>query len=305
MKSIYFRTLKEGNIKEIEAFKVGCWINIEKPSDDEVSSVASEYNLDPGLLKDSLDEHEVPRLEVDEGIIYIFTRIPVKVENRVLTTPLLIVLANDFLLTLSPKKVPFINKLLNQKDLYTTQKIKLLINLFVQINSSYNNFLLDISRQVRNVVVRLEGLENKEMVKFVAFEGVINDFLSSLIPTNTILTNLLSGKYFKLFENDKDLIEDLFLSNGQLIDVCRSTLKTIVNIREAYSAIMSHNVNRSLKLLAALTIITTLPLNIASLYGMNVNLPLASHPAAFWIIVLLMVVSSVLLALIFIKNRWM
>ncbi|RMD59430.1 magnesium transporter CorA family protein, partial [Candidatus Parcubacteria bacterium] len=126
-----------------------------------------------------------------------------------------------------------------------------------------------------------------------------------LIPTSTILQNLLKGGYFPLYEEDEELVEDLLLSTNQLIEMSKATLKYIVNIRDAYSTIMSHELNRVMKILTSLTIILTIPTMIASFYGMNVALPWATSPLAFVGIILFTLVVSVLLLVLFIKNRWL
>jgi magnesium transporter len=95
-------------------------------------------------------------------------------------------------------------------------------------------------------------------------------------------------------------VEDIFLSNGQLIETVRSTLRYVVNIRDAYSNIMTHDLNRVMKILTALTIILTIPTMIFSFYGMNVNLPDFSY---FGISIFTLVVSAFVF-LIFLKKRW-
>jgi magnesium transporter len=180
-----------------------------------------------------------------------------------------------------------------------------LLQLFSRLVASYNQFLTDISRRVRRLGIRLEEITNKEIAQLVAFEGVLNDFLSALVPTNTILGNLLSSKFLKLYEEDKELIEDLILSIGQLVEICKSNLKTMVNIRESYSTIMTNNLNRVIKLLTALTVILAVPTMIASFFGMNVALPGAGSPHAFvWIFGFTVLIAGLLL-LVFIRNRWL
>jgi magnesium transporter len=125
------------------------------------------------------------------------------------------------------------------------------------------------------------------------------------VPANNVLTKLLSGRFFKLYENDQDLIEDLSLAENQLVDLCRSTLKTIVNIRNAYSTIMTNNLNRVLKMLAALTVVLTIPTIIGSFFGMNVAIPLSSKPQAFWVILASSIILSLLALVVFFRNKWL
>jgi len=303
-------TIKEKELKEIDGFRIGSWINVESPEEKELDDLAKNLSLEKGLLMDAVDPYEVPRLEIDNGVIYIFTRVPDKENDRVITEPLMIAIGKDFVITTSSKPLTFLKKFLNNEiNFTTTQKTKLVLQFFSEIIAVYNNFLTSISKNVRSTSVQMEKIGNKDIVQFVNFEGVINDFLAALVPTNTILNNLLnstaSRRLLELYEEDKDLIEDLFLSNNQLIELCKANLKTIVNIREAYSTIMTNNLNRVIKFFTALTIILTVPMIVSSFYGMNINLPFAEHPMAFWgILITTLVVSFTLLA-IFFRKRWL
>lgn len=306
MIKIYQKTIRDREVKAIDSFKVGSWINVHNPTEEEIKALAVEHSLEESLLKDALDPYEVPRIEIEKKAAYVFTRVPYGEETRISTAPLLIVIGENFVLTLSDKSLPFLEEFLTGKvDFSTTQKTKLFLQIFSQIVSTYNNSLTQISRRVRGVGIRLEEIKNKDIAQLVALEGVLNDFLAALVPTNTILTNLLSGKFFTLYEEDKDLIEDFSLSIGQLVETCKSNLKTMVNIREAYSTIVTNNLNRIIRLLTALTVIIAIPTMVFSLFGMNVALPGAHSPhALFWILIGTGFITILLLAT-FIKNRWL
>jgi magnesium transporter len=112
----------------------------------------------------------------------------------------------------------------------------------------------------------------------------LNEYLTSLQSQAVVFRNLLSGKFLPLYEDDEDLIEDLSLGTTELIDLIKSRLKTISNIRDAYSTIMANNLNRIFKHLTSIGIFMVIPTVTASLYGMNLALPVATHPNAFWYI---------------------
>ena len=309
MVNYYFKSVRDEQLKKIGKFKTGSWIYVEDPDKKELSQLAKKLSLEAGHLTDSTDPYEVPRLEIEKEAVYIFTRIPFSLENKIekiTTVPLLVVISNNFIMTICQKPLYFIDKFLEGNiDFSTTQKTKLFLLIFSQINSSYNRNLTRIIRQVRTISIHLENIKNHDIVQFVMFEAVLNDFLSALNPTNNILKQLLSGKILKLYENDKDLTEDLFLSNNQLIERSQMNLNIISNIRNAYSTIMTNNLNRVIKFLTALTIILNVPMIISSFYGMNVSLPLAGSPLAFWQISSFTLIITLILLLIFSKNRWL
>lgn len=309
MVNYYFKSVRDEQLKKIGKFKTGSWIYVEDPDKKELSQLAKKLSLEAGHLTDSTDPYEVPRLEIEKEAVYIFTRIPFSLENKIekiTTVPLLVIISNNFIMTICQKPLYFIDKFLEGNiDFSTTQKTKLFLLIFSQINSSYNRNLTRIIRQVRTISIHLENIKNHDIVQFVMFEAVLNDFLSALNPTNNILKQLLSGKILKLYENDKDLTEDLFLSNNQLIERSQMNLNIISNIRNAYSTIMTNNLNRVIKFLTALTIILNVPMIISSFYGMNVSLPLAGSPLAFWQISSFTLIITLILLLVFSKNRWL
>lgn len=306
MLEIYYKSDKDTVPKILDDFKIGSWIHVQSPTDYEIERLVNEFGLDKGLVYDALDPFEVPRLETDKGIVYGYTRVPLK-ENELITTfPFVIIVGSNYLLTISSKEFPFISKFIEGKKEYaTTQNAKLLIQLVGEINKIYQGFMQDMSRKVRSMSVKLECIDNKDIIKFVRFEEILNDFLSALTATNIVLNNLLNGKAIDFHEEDRDLIEDMFLSNGQLIESVKVNSKNIKNIREAYSTIMTQDLNRIIKILTVLTILLNVPVLVASLYGMNVALPGEESGLAFWWVIGSTFVVSAMLLFIFIRKKWL
>jgi magnesium transporter len=176
-----------------------------------------------------------------------------------------------------------------KKELTTNNSKHFLLPLLNQCVQSYGMHLATIGRQIRTArnTLRDEKFSNRHFVKFVELEDILNDFLSELVPINNILMHLLAGrKNIKFSEDDKDILQDLQLETAQLIDESKGYLKTIVNIREAYSNIMTNNLNRQIKILTTLTIVLTIPTIVGSLFGMNVKVPFADNPFGFLIILI-------------------
>lgn len=307
MIKIYYKNIKENELKTLRQFRVGAWMYVEDATEAELQLLAEKFQLEHDLLKDVTDLYEAPRLEVEGNVLYIFTRFAHHDEGHITTVPILFVVSQDFITTIAEYSIPQLEKFTAKKNVYTTQKTKLFLQLFMHVNGLYNQYLNNINRQLRTINIQFESekISNKDIIQFVSFENVLNDFLSALIPTSSILQNLLSGKYLRLYEEDKDLIEDLLLSNQQLTEMAKSNLRTIVNIREAYSTIMTNNLNQVVKLLTSLTILFTVPTMIASLYGMNVRLPFDQHPYAFFGILAVILTISFMLFLIFTRKRWL
>jgi magnesium transporter len=308
MFKILYRNLRDEVVQELKDFKTGSWIHLEKPTQKEIDTLVDQFNLDPLIVADAMDIFEVPRIEKDEDITYFFTRYALfssEIE-KMSTVPLLIIIGKNFLITISSAKVPIFALFEKGKiDFRTTQKTKLLIQLMLTINIEYENLIKKLSKQIKQQSSNLEKITNKKISQFVNFENTFDDILFGLYPNGTALTKLLKGKFVTLYEDDKELIEDLVLSNEQLIKMCNSNIKRVINTRDAYDNILSNNLNKIMKLLTAVTVILTIPTMISGIFGMNVPLPMAGNPFAFWIIISVTVASSFGLLFVFLKQDWL
>jgi magnesium transporter len=74
---------------------------------------------------------------------------------------------------------------------------------------------------------------------------------------------------------------------------------------DAFASIISNNLNVVMKFLASATIVIALPTLIASVYGMNLNLPFQEHPQAFFITMGAAVLISLGVILVFIRKDWL
>lgn len=283
------RHKSNGKLNTAKHFESAQWVQIVAPSEEEIEHVALELGAEASLLRDATDEDEMPRFEIEDDKAYLYTRFAWKSSSgNILTAPVLFVIGEECFVSLSTQPFPVLENLLNQQAHLTTAHPKRL--LLPALNASLQSYaaqLATIGRQIRTArnSLRDEKFSNRHFVRFVEIEDILNDFLSELVPTNNILLNMLAGrKMLRYGEDDRDVLEDLQLETAQLIEESRGYLKTIVNIREAYSNIMTNNLNRQIKILTTLTIVLTVPTIVGSFFGMNVHVPLADSPIGFLLI---------------------
>lgn len=308
MVTIYFHSLRTDAVKKLDTFKSGAWIHVEAPHADELEDLAKTHNLDLGHLKDALDPFEVPRYDVEDGNVYLFTRLPVREGDAVQTVPLLIVFMEKGIVTVTNKRVSdFIGSVQHAAHFTTTQKSKLLLQLCSRINHRYTLELHGLTRGIFSMrrQLQLEDIRNRDIARLVVMEDTLQGFLSALVPTQLVLSRLLLGKHIPFFEEDKELIEDLQLNTQQLVELCRSGAKSIVTIRESYSTIMTNNLNRVIKALTSLTVILMVPNLVFSFYGMNIGLPGASLPSVAPLLTGVVAGVMLLLVALFIKMKWL
>jgi magnesium transporter len=277
MISIYQKTLKQKALKEVPEARPGSWIHASSPTTEELDALSEFQGFDRSVLTD-----ETPRIEIEDNVVFLFTRVPSK--NRdMATVPFTIALHPELTLTVATEELPFVNSLA-KKDPATTQKIKFVLLLLSEVNRLYLRSITSIRKEVNRIKVRPDQVTDREILSFVELENDLNDYLNALIPMSLMYRRLASGNVVSLYEDDKDLVEDLELGAEQLIEGAKTILRTIVNIREAYSVVATNRLNQVIRVLTTLTVLLTIPTMITSFFGMNVQLPLESNPSAPWII---------------------
>lgn len=273
----FYKSLRGDTLQELEKPQRGTWVHAEAPTESEVAQLAERFKLEVGYLEDALDEDEMPRLEREEEQSYIFVRYPYRTrEGEMDTAPLLIMFDAEVVLTVSPSHLPAVDALLRSKTPFaTTQRAKLMLLILSHISEQYDVSISKTSRKIKAIRTRLrnQGITNQDLIDFVIIEDELNEFLASLLPTNATLRRLLVGRYIPLFEEDQDIVEDLLLNNEQSIEAIRANLRSITNIRDAYTAISSNNLNKTITLLTLATILVALPNVFFGMYGMNIAIP--------------------------------
>lgn len=306
MITYYFRTIKDEALKEVESVRTGVWVHAVAPTIEEIAKLIKDFSLDGDIIEDAQDFFEVPRLERSQGAAYFFTRYPFTDQKEGTdTAPLLIVMGESFVLTLALREVlPFKHLIDGTEMVVTTQKAKLFIQIMDAITHAFDTESMRLRKAVQKDRVRLRKIGPREIERLVSYETRLNTMVDALSPTNTWLQQVPKGNYMQLFSEDIEMMEDLVIANNQVVNSARSILKTIQNIRSSIEAIMTSRLNNSLRILTVLTILLTVPMVVASLYGMNVTLPFQHSPYAFMGIILTSVTIIATAFAIFKKNDW-
>jgi magnesium transporter len=149
------------------------------------------------------------------------------------------------------------------------------------------------------------NVESDDIATLTQHEEVLNQYLSALEPTYTVLGGITSGRYINLNEKEKEQLEDLLNAVKQSETICSIAVKTIRSLRDSYNILFTNNLHKTIKLLTSLTIIFNIPTMIASIYGMNVTLPFSKNTHAFLLILSMITVMSAIALVIFRRKKWL
>lgn len=306
MLEVYFKTVKDKKFKKIDSVRAGCWINVERATEEDLKKVSELTGLSMHDLQDSLDNYEVPRMERQEEGILMFVRTPSVSQGELYTDLLTIITTDKYLITISSNKNSVITYILDQKtSIATTQKSKVVLRMLLRLAHEYTVQIKKLRTSVSRSTHDFSQIDTKDFVRLAETEEVLNQYITALVPMNNVFEAIRSGKFISLYEEDADLVQDLLVGIKQSADICSVNLRSIRSIRDSYQVIFTNNLNKIIKLFTSLTVILTIPTIVASLFGMNVNVPFDEYSYAFSAITLSTVLASLLALFFLYYKKWL
>lgn len=306
----YFRTI--GNrLTDIGAVEKDCWINVVNPSGQEIDYLSQKLLIPSDFLIDPLDADESSRIEQHKNCLLIVLRVPIELgpdsELPFTTIPIGIILKRDLIVTICGKQTEVIQSFAESRirSLNTTNRERMVMQLFLRSAILYLRFLKSMNNKADEIQNTLhKSTRNKELLQLLNLEKSLVYFTTSL-KSNEVIMYRLQRVSMPILQNhvDEDLMEDVVTETKQAIEMAHIYSNILGNMMGAHSSIISNNLNITIRFLTSITIILSLPILVASLYGMNVELPFEHHPHAFWIVMSIAVVLSVIGVFIFRKKN--
>lgn len=314
--SKYYKTYN-GKLKQLSSPEKDCWINIYPPFNHEnLKQLSDQYQIPLDFLIDSLDIDERSRYTREDGVDLMVLKTPILNEEDqnhrdaiFMTIPIGIIQTGDVLITISPYENPVIDCFLNNnvKNFDTSDRQKFVLQLFERNVFYFLYYLKEINNERNTFEKELySSMRNEELTKLLTIEKSLVYFVTSLRSNELMMMKIQRTDFLKIKEiEDKiELLEDVIVDNSQALEMANIYTNILSGTMDAFASIISNNLNVVMKRLTSVTIIITIPMLIASLYGMNVQIPGEHSPHAFYYVMLMCVALSILLGWIFVRKRW-
>lgn len=307
-----FVTNESGGIQETTEIVKGCWVNLISPTEEEINYTANQLQIPLDFLKDPLDEEERSRLEKEDDNILIIINMPLVTKDEFDrpiydTIPLGMIITKDCFITVCLKDNPIFH-LFSQnkvKQFFTYKKTRFALQMLYLTATSYLRFLKQINKKTDEIESELhQSMKNKELFSLLNLEKSLVYFMTSLKSNNIVMQKMLRSSYLKMYEDDKELLEDVIIENQQAIEMAETHSSILSGMMDAFASVISNNLNMVMKFLTSFTIILALPTMVASFFGMNVPIPFQDYPHAFFIAIIISIIFASVTAFIFWKKRF-
>ncbi len=305
------------HLERIDEIRNDCWINVFSPTEDELHTVEQATGIPTEFLRYPLDEEERPRIDTDDDTadVLILIDIPyVRKEGpsvRYETAPIGIIITKHHIVTVSLRESAIFDQFTNNRvrDFIVNYRTRFAIQILLAGAKDYLKLLRYIDKTLDASERELsKSISNKDLYKHLELGKSLIYFSTSLKSNEAVLEKLMRGRVVKQYEDDEDLLEDVIIEYKQAREMADIYTSVVNGTMDAYASIINNNMNVIMKIMAAATIVLSVPTVISSFFGQNFPMPwdntFSSSPWPFFSLMALCVCSMVA-AVIILKKRSM
>jgi magnesium transporter len=308
----YFKNIN-GQTIEIDKPENGIWVNLVPPfKEEEFLELSDLLEIPIEFLRDSLDIDERPRYEIEDNVRFIVIKTPT--ENNsfndsdafYITIPICIILTHNHIVTVNSFDNGAIKKFLNSfQKRHPDKRSMMVMKVFEKVVQNFMEYLKEINHN-RNLFEQklYDSNRNEELLNLMRIQKSLVYFVTALRSNELMMLKMERTNFLGLNEEEREFLSDLIVDTSQALEMANIYTNILSSTMDAFASIISNNLNNVMKRLTSITIILSLPVMVASIYGMNVEIPFAHSQHAFYIPIILSMSVSVIIAWYFMKKKW-
>jgi magnesium transporter len=267
--------------KDELASGMNTWVDARSVTREDITFLEKEYTIEPDHILDILDPDELSRIEAADYYTLTIVRLPVFVPSAEVcyfTVPLGIVLFQNVIITICWTDCEVLRDFSDNriKELSLTDFPAFIIRILSRSDTTFLRYLKEINRRSTSIQNELQlTVENNEIIQLLNLQKSLVLFTTSLKSNQLLLEKFRKTRLIKLDEDDKDWLDDVEIDSRQALEMADTYSGILSRMIEAFTSIISNNMNAVMKKLTLISVIMMVPTFITSYYGMNIPLPLA------------------------------
>ncbi len=308
----YFKNIESQTI-EISKPEDGIWVNLVPPfKEEEFIELGENLDIPIEFLRDSLDIDERPRFEIENNVKFIVIKTPT--ENNsfndsdafYITIPICIILTHHHIVTVNSFDNGAIKKFLGSfQKRHPDKRNMMVLKIFEKIVTDFLEYLKQINHQRNQYETSLyESNSNEDLLNLMRIQKSLVYFMTALRSNELLMLKLERTNFLGLNDDEREFLNDLIVDTSQAVEMANIYTNILTSTLDAFASVISNNLNNVMKRLTSITIILSLPALVASVYGMNVEIPYAHSTHAFYIPIILSLIVSVIISWYFMKKKW-
>ncbi|MFX1579805.1 MAG: magnesium transporter CorA family protein [Promethearchaeota archaeon] len=257
---------------------------------DDLARISQFFEIDLEDLQDVQDLDERPRLQIEDKFTMMVFRVPVDIrieERQYSTNPVGLFTNGRDIIVIQNNEVPLRKTRLRKKIQLGTTAAEVIYRWLEVIIHAFEHTLDLIEETINKTedVIMSEIYPSQLEWFFQLSRDAI--FMETALKANMkVLRRLKRFHVVGRMILDVDRLEELEVDLQQQVELSAIYRELIENAMNAYDSIVNHNLNRVIKTLTSISLLVSVPTLIASIYGMNIGLPLEHEQFAFFVVML-------------------
>ncbi|WP_101843700.1 magnesium/cobalt transporter CorA [Halobacillus sp. Marseille-P3879] len=299
-----FNNLKEINHASLDWY----WVDLEKPSKNEVNYLTSYFNFHPLAVEDCLHDLQRPKLDYyEDHTFFVFHALHKKSLDR---SEINLFLGDGFVVTFHKQpssEIEAVERLLikNQSD-NVIDEYFVLYQLLDKVVDQYFPIVYDIEDHINEIEDNTRKLSMEQLLEeLFDRRSELLKIRQTVHPMRDLLYRMLNTHHLDGVKERKEYFIDIYDHLIKVAEIVGSNREMTQDIRDSYLSLNSHQTNRTMQILTVISVIF-MPLTfIAGVYGMNfVNMPELSTQYGYFVVWVVMIAMAVTMIFWFKKKGW-
>ncbi len=295
------------------------WIDVESPTEAEISSLIKEFKLHPMLGEELAEKSLKSKVEIFKNCVYTVLHFPIRTQIagrfNIIEKEVDFIVGDNFIITtryetIEPlhnfAKIFEVNSILDKEVGESNAGLVW----YYMLKRLYKNIILELDG-VKDELSNIEGKvfkgEEKEMVEklsqcareLIDFAQMIKSHGEVLQSVRDADLSLFFGKEFRFY------MEDINMNYTKILQTAVNHKELLNDLRETNDSLLSTKQNETMKILTMMAFIT-FPLSlIADLFSLNTShTPILGGAYDFEIVLGIMVVACLIMLTYFKRKKW-
>ncbi|GAA5155767.1 magnesium/cobalt transporter CorA [Pseudonocardia eucalypti] len=312
-----------------DAGKSFCWIGLLRPTEEELRSVASEFDLHPLAVEDAIDAHQRPKLERYGNLFFAVLR-PARYVDPVEVVELgevHLFLGPDFVVVLrhaeEPRLVEVRERLEAAPELLKLGPFAVFYAILDKVVDDYLPVLAGLQNDIDEIEVQVYDGDPQASRRIYQLSREVIEFQRAVGPLTELLNQLRDLLKDRAGEADLELrrmLRDVADHQANVVERTEGFRQLLANILQVNAALVaqrqndemtrlteaSFQQNQQMKRVSSVAAILFAPTLIAGIYGMNfTHMPELNWMLGYPFAIGLMLALALVLYLVFRYHDWM
>ncbi len=291
------------------------WVNVERPTRDEIEWLRQNYPFHPLHLDDCLSKIQRPKIDEHEDHLFIVLHFPVfnKMAGVTVASEVDIFIGADYFVTVHAGDIKPLRRMF--QECFSNQATRQELTgrstgyLLYRVVDRLVDYCFPILNKIESNLEAVEDTIFEENVRqtvrdiSVIRRDILN-FRRIVKPQIPVIASLERKKTPFLQEDLEAYFGDISDHVAKIWDILEDFKEMVDGLAATNDSLTSYRLNEVMKILTTISVIM-LPLTLVSgIYGMNIQLPMMEHPLAFLMVIGVMVAIAVGMLAYFRRRRW-